>query len=331
MICIPVHNREGYVRFLADVLGGKGVGADGQGQHLLPDDVDVRNDLYVFDDSSTDFSLSDLQRWFGVSKRQVIHAEDLLTETEKRFLALLPDNEQHTAVMSGRLRADLTTHMMMRFFLRPENSAFRAILIFDSDMVPAKGFGVALQNILRYWGEDNNEGDHDGLPKDGEKSETGEKRTENVESRMGGEPLLARKRITLLSLFNPTHQLGWHRPLGDLSGSGAANTPALELKESTGAAGLVVTRRRAAELMPLVEGELTRRFSQYAHDGQFDWQFDWQFIKRAQDKKWGFAAPKRSLLLHIGMHGQHVGAAYDPAGGGGVQTQGLRSQISQQQ
>ncbi|CAD7942639.1 unnamed protein product [Amoebophrya sp. A120] len=297
MIGIPTFNRIGYVRFLSEVLS----------QHLAVNDIPKRN-LYIMDDNSDQYSLVDLQHWFGLPESHVLSSRHLLA-TDEHML-----KNQHVK----QLKADITTHLLARFFFdqRPE---YEALLLLDSDMVPAKGIGLAMQQILGTWnsqagevraappsalfGKDTR---HSGVvsPADAssERNETG--------------------KMCILSLFNPSHKLNWHKPIAALAPSPSISI-ALEQKESGGAAGLVLTRHAARTLLHAAEDALRKIRNRAGGDTVSSYQFDWSMVAAAQRTGWKFVAPRHSLLFHIGMYGQHVGHLYNGGSGsvGGVQTE----------
>lgn len=92
MIGIPVHNRMGYVRFSSRVLT--------QYNHIDP------NDIFVFDDASTEFDENKLREWYG---------KDI-----KYFRS------------SKRLKADANTRRLFTYFSK---SNYDILLTLDSDLI----------------------------------------------------------------------------------------------------------------------------------------------------------------------------------------------------
>lgn len=92
MIGIPVHNRRGYVRFSSKVLT--------QYNHVDP------NDIFVFDDASTEYDEKKLREWYG---------KDI-----KYFRS------------SKRLKADANTRRLFTYFSK---SDYDILLTLDSDLI----------------------------------------------------------------------------------------------------------------------------------------------------------------------------------------------------
>ncbi|CAD7975180.1 unnamed protein product [Amoebophrya sp. A120] len=432
MVGIPTRNRVGYVKFLAEVLK----------HHLLPDDIPKEN-LYIVDDSSEEFSLQDLRKWFELPESHVLSAQTLLSGVEREdfqqlqklatqvqpwgkseegdfslslstaarttsgsSLLQLGEHHEHQhgkskstsaatslSTRSGattaesqhqkmkQFKADITTHLLIRHFLaKPE---YDAVMILDSDMVPAKGIGQTTQQILRTWNElagfrrgqeitdQQRQEEKQKHPKiqpaglisngtAGTSSLEGSKQTlQRATSKQiqheGGDdqelsltsavanwaktnvvvPLLGSQagdwwdgvssspgagEIRILSLFNPTHELKWHKVIRRLPPTEEIPIQ-LEQKASSGNAGLVLTRYVAEILLQNADDAL-HEMARGDHLQKIqNYQLDWTMVNFAKKLKWKFFAPANSLLFHIGMHGQHVGKSYGGREGGGVHTE----------